>query len=117
MGTDEQFYEFLQHEGETFYWPQFVSTTRDIEVAKKFARKNFADDTEPAEESVIFEITQFEESLAIILDDVSHYQGEDAEKEILLYPYQQFRIDAVRFGDFQGRGIVYLTMVPPLTMR
>jgi len=115
--TDEQFEEFLDNQEKTFHWPQFVSTTRDIEVAKKFARKDFDNDTEPAEESVIFEITLIEQSLAIILDDVSHYQGEDAEKEILLYPYQQFRIDEVRWVDFPGRGIVYLTMVPPVTTR
>jgi len=105
--TDSQFESFqkLLEENKPFRWPQFVSTTADIEVAKKFAREDFdAEGTPPAEESVIFEIHINEETEAIDVDTFSHFKNE--EKEILIFPYKQFKVLEISPRDFPGRGVI-----------
>lgn len=99
--TKKQFQKFRI--GEEALWPGFFSCSRNRAKAEEFLQPEKGRKTD----SVLFEVVIPENSRALYVAKMSEYPE---EKEVVIYPYQRFRITCLKKGpDF--RGIIQMELI------
>lgn len=83
-----------------FKWLSFVSTSRDYDVAEKFAQ------------NVLYIITMQDYSLRDQFADMSIISSCQQENEILLQPGVRFQVTKLEYDQMKNRPIVHVKIVP-----